>query len=36
MHGPRHPDEYPAQLIEPKLGRLWWFLDAAAASEVLK
>ncbi len=36
MHGPRHPDEYPAQLIEPKLGRLWWFLDTAAASEVLK
>lgn len=36
LHGPRHPDEYPAQLIEPKLGRLWWFLDTAAASDVLK
>jgi 6-phosphogluconolactonase len=36
MHGPRHPDEYPAQLVEPKLGRLWWFLDSAAASEVMK
>lgn len=36
LHGPRHPDEYPAQLIEPKLGRLFWFLDSAAASEVLK
>ncbi len=36
LHGPRHPDEYPAQLIEPKLGRLWWFLDTAAATEVLK
>jgi len=36
LHGPRHPDEYPAQLIEPKLGRLWWFLDSAAATEVLK
>lgn len=36
LHGPRHPDEYPAQLIEPKLGRLWWFLDSAAAAEVLK
>ena len=36
LHGPRHPDEYPAQLIEPKLGRLWWFLDTAAAAEVLK
>lgn len=36
LHGPRHPDEYPAQLIEPKHGRLWWFLDTAAASEVLK
>jgi 6-phosphogluconolactonase len=36
LHGPRHPDEYPAQLIEPKLGRLWWFLDTAAASEVVK
>jgi len=36
LHGPRHPDEYPAQLIEPKLGRLWWFLDTAAAAEVVK
>ena len=36
LHGPRHPDEYPAQLIEPKLGRLWWFLDTAAATDMLK
>lgn len=31
MHGPRHPSEYPAQLVEPKHGRLLWFLDTAAA-----
>jgi 6-phosphogluconolactonase len=30
LHGPRHPNEYPAQLIEPKHGRLLWFLDTAA------
>lgn len=30
LHGPRHPVEYPAQLIEPKHGRLIWFLDTAA------
>ena len=30
LHGPRHPNEYPAQLIEPKHGRLLWFLDSPA------
>lgn len=30
MHGPRLPDLYPAQMIEPAHGKLWWFLDAAA------
>lgn len=33
LHGPRHPNEYPAQLIEPKHGRLLWFVDAAASPE---
>lgn len=31
LHGPRHPNEYPAQLIEPKHGRLLWFLDSPAS-----
>lgn len=30
LHGPRYPSEYPAQLVEPKHGRLLWFLDSAA------
>lgn len=30
MHGPRLPELYPAQMIEPTSGKLWWFLDAAA------
>ncbi len=30
LHGPRYPSEYPAQLIEPKHGRMIWFLDTAA------
>lgn len=31
LHGPRHPSEYPAQLVEPKHGRSLWFIDAAAS-----
>jgi 6-phosphogluconolactonase len=33
LHGSRHPSEYPAQLIEPKQGRLLWFLDTSAHPE---
>jgi 6-phosphogluconolactonase len=33
LHGPRYPSEYPAQLVEPKHGRLLWFLDTAANPE---
>ncbi len=29
-HGPRDPKLYPAQLINPMDGELWWFLDAPA------
>lgn len=29
-HGPRDPNLYPAQLINPLDGELWWFLDAPA------
>lgn len=29
-HGPREPSLYPAQLINPADGELWWFLDTAA------
>lgn len=29
-HGPREPSLYPAQLISPTSGELWWFLDTAA------
>jgi 6-phosphogluconolactonase len=27
-------DEYPAQLIHPEAGRLYWFLDEAAANQI--
>ncbi|MFZ4080109.1 MAG: 6-phosphogluconolactonase [Pirellula sp.] len=29
-HGPREPSLYPAQLINPTEGELWWFLDTPA------
>ncbi len=31
LHGPYHPHEYPAQLIDP-VGELTWMVDAAAAA----
>jgi 6-phosphogluconolactonase len=31
LEGPRDPNKYPAQLIEPASGRLVWLVDAAAA-----
>ncbi len=30
LHGPKQPLKYPAQLIQPRRGQLWWFLDTAA------
>jgi 6-phosphogluconolactonase len=32
-HGPRDPNLYPAQLIQPNQGELYWFLDSAALPE---
>jgi len=30
LEGPFEPDQLPAQLIQPKNGRLLWLVDAAA------
>lgn len=35
LEGVRAPRQYPAQLIQPNQGRLLWFLDRAAASELV-
>lgn len=32
LEGDRLPDEYPAQLVQPKDGDLYWLLDEAAAA----
>src|SRR5204862_664594 len=32
LQGPRDPQRWPAQLIQPASGRLIWLLDAAAAA----
>jgi 6-phosphogluconolactonase len=32
LHGPRQPQIYPAQLVQPDEGELAWLVDAAAAS----
>jgi 6-phosphogluconolactonase len=32
LNGPRHPEKYPAQLIQPTDGELVWMADAAAAA----
>jgi 6-phosphogluconolactonase len=32
-HGPREPERYPAQWIQPVHGELLWFIDAAAQPE---
>ena len=32
LEGERRPDEFPAQSVNPKAGRLYWLLDAEAAS----
>jgi 6-phosphogluconolactonase len=34
IEGTFHPDRLPAQLIQPGKGRLFWFLDHAAASQL--
>jgi len=36
LEGPRDPDKYPAQIVAPTAGELWWFLDKAAASLLTK
>lgn len=32
LYGDRDPEEYPAQVIQPANGELYWFLDEAAAA----
>ncbi len=32
IHGPRNPQQWPAQRIQPHSGQLTWFLDQSAAS----
>jgi 6-phosphogluconolactonase len=32
-HGPRQGSLYPAQMIQPQQGELFWFLDIAALPE---
>ena len=34
LEGPREPDVYPAQLVDPRHGELRWFVDAAAAAKL--
>jgi len=36
LEDPYNPEEYPAQLIQPESGALYWFLDEAAAEMVKK
>ncbi len=33
LHGPRRPELYPAQMIQPTDGRLCWFMDSAASEK---
>lgn len=32
LNSPQQPDKYPAQLIKPREGKLYWFVDKEAAS----
>jgi 6-phosphogluconolactonase len=32
LEGPRDPDRFPAQIIDPPNGEIIWLLDRAAAS----
>jgi 6-phosphogluconolactonase len=34
LQGPRHPEEYPSQLIATEDGALYWLLDQAAAAKL--
>jgi 6-phosphogluconolactonase len=34
IEGPRDPDRFPAQIVVPTNGELFWFLDEAAASKL--
>lgn len=36
LYGPPDPDKYPAQVISPASGELYWFLDGPAASSLPK
>jgi 6-phosphogluconolactonase len=34
LQGPYAPDELPAQVVRPRLGEVFWLVDAAAAAEL--
>lgn len=34
LHGPYRPHDYPAQLIQPRAGQVWWLTDQAAAARL--
>lgn len=34
LRGPHRPHEYPAQLIQPRAGQVWWLADQAAAEQL--
>ena len=34
LEGPQNPEQYPAQLIKPRHGRLTWIVDRAAAARL--
>ena len=36
LEGPPNPDEYPAQLVAPVDGDLYWLVDQAAAAQLTK
>jgi 6-phosphogluconolactonase len=36
IEGPYKPTVYPAQLIRPEKGELYWFSDEAAAKEITR
>jgi 6-phosphogluconolactonase len=36
LEGPRDPEQYPAQLIHPTNGELYWLVDRAAAAQLTR
>lgn len=34
LRGPYRPHDYPAQLIQPRAGQVWWLIDRAAAEQL--